>query len=82
MCGSFLFKKNYVCGRTKGSLAPCLVAARAVCWRPRLAGTRQYIGPYFPVSHVLLFIVHSIFSLFSNAAVLSLDLLSYFYVQF
>ena len=32
-----------VCGRTKGSLAPCLVAAQAVCWRPRLAGTRQYI---------------------------------------
>ena len=27
---------------TKGSLAPCLVAARAVRWRPRLAGTRQY----------------------------------------
>ncbi len=27
---------------TKGSLALCLVAARAVCWRPRLAGTRQY----------------------------------------
>ena len=30
-------------GRTKGSLAPCLVAARAVCWRPCLAGTPQYI---------------------------------------
>ncbi len=30
------------CGRTKGSLAPCLLAARVVCWRPRLAGTRQY----------------------------------------
>ncbi len=29
--------------RTKGSLAPCLVAARAVRWRPRLAGTREYI---------------------------------------
>ncbi len=24
-------------------VVPCLVAARAVCWRPRLAGTRQYI---------------------------------------
>ena len=23
-------------GRTKGSLAPCLLAARAVCWRPRM----------------------------------------------
>ncbi len=23
-------------------VAPCLVAARAVCWRPRLAGTRLY----------------------------------------
>ncbi len=31
-------------GRTKGSLAPCLVAARAVRWRPGLAGTRQYIA--------------------------------------
>ena len=34
------------CGRTKGSLAPRLVAARSsgwVCWRPHLAGTRQYI---------------------------------------
>ncbi len=27
---------------SKGSLAPCLVAARAVRWRPRLAGTQQY----------------------------------------
>ncbi len=34
VCGSFLLK----------SLAPCLVAARAVCWRPRLAGTRQYLS--------------------------------------
>ena len=24
-------------------MAPCLVAARAVRWRPRLAGMRQYI---------------------------------------
>ncbi len=24
-------------------IVKCLVAARAVCWRPRLAGTRQYI---------------------------------------
>ena len=39
MCSSFLLK---------GSLAPCLVAARAVRWRPRLAGTRQYIFPSFP----------------------------------
>ncbi len=34
------------CGRTKGSLAPCLVAARSpgwVYWRPHLAGTRQYL---------------------------------------
>ncbi len=31
------------CGRTKGSLVPCLVAARTVRWRPRPAGTRQYI---------------------------------------
>ncbi len=30
-------------GRTKGSLVPCLVAARAVHWRPRPAGTRQYV---------------------------------------
>ncbi len=29
--------------RTKGSLAPCLVDARVVRWRPRLAGTQQYI---------------------------------------
>ncbi len=32
--------------REKGSLAPCLVAARSpgwVCWRPHLAGTRQCI---------------------------------------
>ncbi len=56
MCGSFLLKflsrwlssllivKWSTCGRTKGSLvAPCLVAARTVRWRPRLAGTRQYI---------------------------------------
>ncbi len=38
-----LVKKAWsTCGWTKGSLAPCLVAARAVRWRPRLAGTRQY----------------------------------------
>ncbi len=39
MCGSFLFFLNLV------SLASCLVAARSpgwVCWRPHLAGTRQY----------------------------------------
>ena len=34
------------CERTKGSLTPCLVAAcpesTVVCWRPHLAGTRQY----------------------------------------
>ncbi len=44
--GSFFFKKCCIggyltCGWTKGSPAPCLVAARAVrC----LTGTRQYIG--------------------------------------
>ncbi len=32
---------SYICGRTKGSLAACLVAARAVCWRPRLTSTRH-----------------------------------------
>ena len=35
------------CGRTKESLAPCLVAARVVRWRPRLAGTRQYNRQHF-----------------------------------
>ena len=41
------------CERTKGSLAPCLVAARSpgwVCWRPRLAGTRQYITLGKPIT--------------------------------
>ncbi len=40
---SKIFVQVVTCGRTKGSLAPCLVAARAVRQRPRLAGTRQYI---------------------------------------
>ena len=38
------------CERTKRSLAPCLVAARSpgwVCWRPHLAGTRQYYDIMF-----------------------------------
>ncbi len=41
----FFYLGGYLacCRRTKGSLAPCLVAAQAVRWRPRLAGMRQYI---------------------------------------
>ena len=33
------------------SLAPCLVAARPVCWRPRLAGTRQDLYQKGPLFH-------------------------------
>ncbi len=45
MCGSFLLNFFYLGGYLVCllSLAPCLVAARAVRWRPRLAGTQQYV---------------------------------------
>ncbi len=43
VCDSCFFKFLSRWLRTKGSLAPCLVAARTVRWRPRLTGTRQYI---------------------------------------
>ncbi len=46
---------------TKGSLTPCLVAARSpgwICWRPHLAGTRQYIN----TCCLLAFFRHNVFS--------------------
>ena len=46
--------KIFCLGGYIGSLAPCLVAAQAVCWRLRLAGMQHYddtplIEPKYPL---------------------------------
>ncbi len=50
----FVTFKIFCLGR---SLAPCLVAARAVCWRPRLAGTQYCVTQNIFSRHSVFYII-------------------------